>query len=320
MTADRLGRRTAAACLALLVASDAAAAADGDAGFLVRVNGCINPYSVFGVYVPAGGSVHVELLPGGGTSRYAVQAPEGPLRPHRAGEWTWRAPGDAGLFPLVVRRAVDGASMTLNVFVLEPANAVLEGSLHGYTIGAYPARALGDQPIYRPPQGFIEVTTDNAATPVSPHFTLGQFLCKQDGSHPKYVVLQERLILFLEVVLREVNRHGWHCSTLHVMSGYRTPAYNAAIGNVPYSRHLWGGAADVFIDADPADGRMDDLNGDGVVDKGDADTLYDFIEGLLDRGGLDEFTGGLGSYGPTGAHGPFVHVDVRGQRARWGRE
>jgi uncharacterized protein YcbK (DUF882 family) len=27
--------------------------------------------------------------------------------------------------------------------------------------------------------------------------------------------------------------------------------------------------------------------------------------------------GGLGIYGSTSAHGPFIHVDVRGTRARW---
>jgi uncharacterized protein YcbK (DUF882 family) len=28
-------------------------------------------------------------------------------------------------------------------------------------------------------------------------------------------------------------------------------------------------------------------------------------------------TGGVGIYAATGAHGPFVHVDVRGVKARW---
>jgi hypothetical protein len=210
--------------------------------------------------------------------------------------------------------------MTLNVFVLTPAAGILEGNLNGFTIGSYPRRPMGGLPIYRPPQGFVEVTLENVDTRVSPHFTLGQFLCKQDGGFPKYVVLQERLLLLLETLLREVNERGWSCETLHIMSGYRTPSYNAAIDNVPYSRHLWGGAADVFIDADPADGRMDDLNADGVIDKADADTLFDFIEDLIDRDGLESFVGGLGSYGTTDRHGPFVHVDVRGRRARWGRE
>jgi hypothetical protein len=32
-----------------------------------------------------------------------------------------------------------------------------------------------------------------------------------------------------------------------------------------------------------------------------------------------ELIGGLGMYKATRQHGPFIHVDVRGNRARWGR-
>jgi uncharacterized protein YcbK (DUF882 family) len=31
-----------------------------------------------------------------------------------------------------------------------------------------------------------------------------------------------------------------------------------------------------------------------------------------------ELTGGIGIYPATSAHGPFVHIDARGTRARWG--
>src|SRR5262249_53016712 len=66
---------------------------------------------------------------------------------------------------------------------------------------------------------------------------------------------------------------GIHAETFTVMSGYRTPAYNRAIGNATsLSRHLFGAGADVFVDANH-DGRMDDLNGDGVVDQRDAAVL-----------------------------------------------
>ena len=101
------------------------------------------------------------------------------------------------------------------------------------------------------------------------------------------------------------------------MSGYRTPWYNQAIGNVPYSRHAWGGAADIYIDEAPMDGRMDDLNGDGRVDRDDARWLADFVSGMSRRGEFGARIGGLGVYGSNSAHGPFIHVDVRGSRARW---
>ena len=93
------------------------------------------------------------------------------------------------------------------------------------------------------------------------------------------------------------------------MSGYRTPAYNRALGNVPYSRHEWGSAADIFIDEDH-DGRMDDLNGDGRSDYRDAELIYN----LFQTAGVE---GGMGKYRRTEGHGPFVHDDVRDRRARW---
>jgi len=99
------------------------------------------------------------------------------------------------------------------------------------------------------------------------------------------------------------------------MSGFRTPAYNAAIGNhTVYSRHLWGDAADIYVDAD-GDGVMDDLNGDGRSDVQDARVLAGWIDRAVRRVPL--IPGGLAAYRRTAAHGPFVHVDARGFRVRW---
>jgi hypothetical protein len=63
---------------------------------------------------------------------------------------------------------------------------------------------------------------------------------------------------------------------------------------------------------------MDDLDGDGRTTKADARWLYELIDGMHATGELKEFVGGLGLYGSNSVHGPFVHVDVRGYRARWG--
>ncbi len=53
-----------------------------------------------------------------------------------------------------------------------------------------------------------------------------------------------------------------------------------------------------------------DLDGNGTVDLRDASLLADIVESLA-------LPGGLASYGATAAHGPFVHLDLRGYRARW---
>jgi len=62
---------------------------------------------------------------------------------------------------------------------------------------------------------------------------------------------------------------------------------------------------------------MDDLNHDGRVDVDDSKYLYDAVERLLAEPGYGRFQGGMGFYHATAAHPPFVHVDVRGSKARW---
>jgi len=100
------------------------------------------------------------------------------------------------------------------------------------------------------------------------------------------------------------------------MSAYRTPFYNRAIGDVEYSMHQWGSAADIYVD--PKDmNRMEDLNRDGRIDVSDSKYLYDEIESWLADKDAQRFQGGMGFYPATSAHPPFVHVDVRGTRARW---
>jgi len=66
-----------------------------------------------------------------------------------------------------------------------------------------------------------------------------------------------------EHLLQRVREIGYASESFHVMSSFRTPSSNRAIGNVAYSRHVWGDAAHIFIDADE-DGVMDDLNRDGA--------------------------------------------------------
>jgi uncharacterized protein YcbK (DUF882 family) len=102
------------------------------------------------------------------------------------------------------------------------------------------------------------------------------------------------------------------------MSGFRTPQYNVrgvgAGGRASASRHQYGDAADVFVDND-GNGRLDDLNGDGRVNTRDVAVMLAAVE-KVERA-YPELVGGAGTYKSTAAHGPFVHIDVRGNRARW---
>ena len=197
----------------------------------------------------------------------------------------------------------------------------LDGRIGTYRIGYWPSEtgpALGGA--YANPPGFIEVTPDNIDTRVSEHFRLRDFLTHdQPATWPKYLVLREDLVDKLELVIDELQREGHPVRHMVVMSGFRTPQYNAdggeTGGRASLSRHMYGDAADVFVD-DDRDGRMDDLNGDGRVNYRDAQVILDAAEQVERR--HPDVTGGVGVYRATSSHGPFAHVDVRGYRARWG--
>lgn len=273
--------------------------------FALAFNGHVWPHKTAFVPLLPGATMVFEVT-GGPAGRYVLKVENGASVQTAPRKWKWTAPARPGTYALTFDGP--GHSIDVHAFVLVPASRVKNGLLNGYRIGTYPPARRG----YRPPAGFIEVTRENDDTKLSPHFRLKQFLCKQsaDDRYPKYVVLQEALLLKLEAVLAHVRTLGFDADTLNIMSGYRTPYYNAAIGDVRYSVHQWGSAADVFVDTKRG-GQMDDLDRDGVVDIDDAKTLYDAI----DRLALPP--GGLGYYPATSAHPPFVHVDARGTKARW---
>lgn len=232
------------------------------------------------------------------------------------GTLRWSAPKKPGYLPLRIVRERDKKVILLQLFIMRPASEIVKGKINSYSMGSYPP-PLRDLKAYAAPRGFIEVPKGLESVKVSPHFTLGQFLCKQRSGHPKYLVLRPELLTKLEFLLEEVNRSGIRTDSFVIMSGYRTPFYNKAIGNVANSRHIYGGAADFYIDVKPKDGLMDDLNQDGKVDINDALVLYRIADEYVEKTGKTELTGGVGLYKATAAHGPFVHVDVRGTRARW---
>lgn len=311
-----LGVSSALAFMLLLRAAPVLGFSAERATFSIRVKGETIPYRVFALSVMPGQRLTIESAHAS-AGGLLVSSEQAAWR-LRAGKWLWQAPEGPGLHVVEVREATSGDAIVLNVFVVVPATAVRNESLNGQRIGTYPATPFRNLAVYRQPTGFVEVTEANLGTRLSPHFTLDQFLCKQAGGFPKYLVLRERLLLKLEVLLELVNSKGYAAESFSVLSGFRTPFYNKAIGNVANSRHQWGGAADVFIDESPRDGMMDDLDKNGRVDVNDARLLYRLFEGVSGRPEHREFTGGLGVYGKTSNHGPFVHVDARGYRARWG--
>jgi hypothetical protein len=314
-------------CFCVLLANFSAppaAAALSSARFSIAFHDEVSGYDDVSAFAMPDEPMTFQVV-GGPDGEYSFEAPVGTAAQFGARKWRWTAPHKAGVYTLRVQapKKKTGAPekddvIEVRVFVMVPASAVKNDSLNGYRIGRYPATPLNGNPIYRPPQGFIEVTRQNENTRLSPHFRLKQFVCKQGPADefPKYVVLHERLPLKLEAVLASVQQAGFDVDTLRVMSGYRTPFYNHAIGDVTYSMHQWGRAADVFVDRHDK-GVMDDLNADGRIDLGDSRYLYDLIERLLAQPAFRKLQGGMGFYPATSAHPPFVHVDVRDGKARW---
>jgi len=250
------------------------------------------------------------------TRLHRIDAPQGALTATGPNRWTWEAPAKPGTYSLKVKSPTGSTVADFSAFVMVPAAEVRKGVLNNFHIGSYPDTPLKGNPIYSPPRGFIEVTHDNEDTKISENFRIKQFLTKQAGGYPKYIVLDERLVFLLEAIGRHLEPLGWDADDIFIMSGYRTPYYNTILDDTKYSLHQWGRAADIFLDKD-GNGRMDDFNKDKIVSKADAVALAGLLETLATTEELSGFIGGIGIYDSTSAHGPFVHVDTRPWKARW---
>lgn len=126
---------------------------------------------------------------------------------------------------------------------------------------------------------------------MTPHFRLEELRCKCGCTvPPKQLERLGVLAAALEVLREELGQ------PVNVISGYRCPKRNVAVGGAPLSRHLFGDAADLQVDGQT-----------GV-------TLLEVAERLIAEGRMPE--GGLGVYRSK----PLtLHYDCRGTKARWAR-
>ena len=147
------------------------------------------------------------------------------------------------------------------------------------------------------------------STPVSAHFSLAEFACKDGTPYPidapndddrGATWFEARLLILartLEIIRAAANAQVGKQGTIHVNSAYRSPAYNRNIGSHDTSQHPKGRAVDITH---------------STLTVGD---LHALILKLYEAGQLPDL-GGLGFY-PT-----FVHCDVRprpedNHLARW---
>ena len=113
---------------------------------------------------------------------------------------------------------------------------------------------------------------------LSENFTVSEFACK-DGSDK--VIINSALVELLQKIRNHFK------TPVTITSGYRTAAYNKAVGGAANSQHCLGTAADIVIS--------------GVAPL----EIAQYAEYLMQN------SGGIGLYSN------FTHVDVRQNKSRW---
>lgn len=123
---------------------------------------------------------------------------------------------------------------------------------------------------------------------LSPSFRVKEFACKGSDT----IMLDDELVVLLQCIRERFGK------PVHVTSGYRTAAHNAALpGASKNSQHLLGRAADFWVEGVPVG------------------TVADYAETLLPG------RGGIGRYPKDAAHPQratgWVHIDTRQAKSRW---
>lgn len=266
------------------------------------------------------GQVYVQILDPGEQLR--LPTAEGAQVLTRPGDEVTDAVGGAGIFDVVLR-AGNLASRVPDLSVIRtvPMSVKQNGRIGNYRIGQWPCERgnCPANPIYATPEGMIEVTPQNKEMYLSEHIQLKDFITKlQDDVWPKYVVVDPQVLDKIELVVQELEAMGHPVENLFAISGFRSPWYNASGGSTAgrgqLSRHMYGDAMDIAVDND-RDGLMDDLNGDGRVNLADARVIGTAVDRVEAK--HPELVGGMHYYPPTGGHRGMVHIDTRGNRARW---
>lgn len=303
--------------LILVLTYPIAAYNESRSDFNIVYNNNLISHTKYSIFVLPDDEIKIDIYKPDNKTKYNISYNGLKMEAKRQYNWILKAPTEVGNYKLKVSDSKTNQFIDINVFVMYSYVNLKDDYINSYRIGKYPVIPERLKDNYELPKGFIKVTRKNEDLYLTPHFQLKQFVCKQASNYPKYIVLKEVLLNKLEFLLYEVNKKGFNAETFYVMSGYRTPHYNTAIGNVQFSRHIFGDAADIYIDLSPKDGYMDDLNKDGKVDIKDANVLSKTVEELYNRDEYAEYIGGLGSYRKTSSHSPFIHVDTRGYKARW---
>ena len=128
---------------------------------------------------------------------------------------------------------------------------------------------------------------------MTPHFAVDEWRCKDGTPYPEKWIDDRLRVLCAQL---EIIRHACGDRVITILSGYRTPSYNAAIDGADNSQHCHGRAADIRVEGmAPSD-------------------VHKMILFLFEAGKIE--IGGLGIYSG------WCHLDIRprpasGHLARW---
>lgn len=196
-----------------------------------------------------------------------------------------------------------------------------------YTIGKYPAvpkygKTNYFKDKYIPPKYFFIWNPLFEDLPVSKNLKYGDLVVKPDPEKPdlprppratKIFTLSYETILNFEKIIEKARLKS-PFKKVSILSFYRTPEYNRKIGAASFSRHIYGDGIDWFIDEDPENDEMDDLNNDGKVSQEDAKSFVQVIIQMVSDREIKPC--GTGVYFTK--KGASLHYDSRGHLARWG--
>lgn len=206
------------------------------------------------------------------------------------------------------RRVVEG--MTIGVLV--PFEEKRGRALNGYRMGYWRGERGSAASL---PAGFIQIRSRDADLSLTRHLRVSDFLTRDNQSlWPRYVAVDGRLLDKLELVLEVLERTQGGPAvgaaaprfSIEVRSGFRTPLHNAVVSRAARdSRHQYGEAVDVAIDADR----------DGRFTLKDLRLVVRAVEEV--EAEHPELAGGLGLYTSRRFSSPYVHIDVRGDAVRW---
>ncbi|RCW57442.1 peptidase M15A [Halanaerobium sp. ST460_2HS_T2] len=291
---------------------------NGHANFSVKYEGLKIPFKTFSIFVLPGEEIKFEIAEENRDKTYQIELGEKVFESKNS--FTWNAYQEVGHYRTLIKEknsADPDARIKINIFVICPRNNKNGQYLEDFRIGYYPDIPADKKEYYTKPKGFLKIEESMLGINLTPHFKLDQFLTNQTRQFPQFIAIQESLLLKLEFFLEDINNAGYKADTFGIVSIYRTPYFNKKLGNnTDFSRHIFGDAADIFIDRNGNE-WMDDLNGDGQSTIADSNILYDLAVEFDQKEKFAQLQGGVSSYKGNGVRGPFIHIDTRGFHVNW---